>query len=86
MELSLGDMLMKVCVFILVQALVYLILSNSSNIFSSNVKRSNSFRPARSKSIRRILAVLADMPPEGDMPSPAAKSPRSPTLQSFKSA
>ncbi|KAK7334831.1 hypothetical protein VNO80_26597 [Phaseolus coccineus] len=80
MESSLGDMLMKVAVFVLVQALVYLILSNSSNIFSKNIKRSNSFRPARSVSIRRMLALISDFPSEGE-PSPSPKAPKSPSLQ-----
>ncbi|KAL2330911.1 hypothetical protein Fmac_018492 [Flemingia macrophylla] len=78
MESSLGDMLVKVGVFILVQALVYLILSNSSNIFSKNIKKSNSFRPARSVSIRRMLALISDFPPEGE-PSPSPKDPKSPS-------
>ncbi|WJX72139.1 hypothetical protein P8452_56047 [Trifolium repens] len=65
MDSSLGDMLVKVAMFFLVQALVYLILSNSSNIFSKDIKRSNSFKPARSVSIRRMLAYLSDFPPEG---------------------
>ncbi|KAI4333211.1 hypothetical protein L6164_018048 [Bauhinia variegata] len=86
MEISLGDMLLKVCLFFLVQALVYLILSNSSNVFSKNIKRSHSFKPARSVSIRRFLAVLSDMPQEGEMPSPAAKSPNSSTLENSKAA
>jgi len=81
MDSILGDMLMKVGVFILVQALVYLILSNSSNIFSKNIKRSHSFRPARSVSIRRMLALISDFPPEGE-PSPSPKAPQSPSLQS----
>ncbi|CAJ1958329.1 unnamed protein product [Sphenostylis stenocarpa] len=81
MEISLGDTLIKVAVFILVQALVYLILSNSSNIFSKNIKRANSFRPARSLSIRRMMALISDFPPEGE-PSPSPKGPKSPSLQS----
>ncbi|KAK7243461.1 hypothetical protein RIF29_38258 [Crotalaria pallida] len=81
MESSLGDMLIKVAMFILVQALVYLILSNSSNIFSKNVKRSNSFKPARSISIRRMLALISDLPPEGEA-TPSSKGPQSPHLQS----
>ncbi|XP_027341288.1 uncharacterized protein LOC113854480 [Abrus precatorius] len=80
MESSLGDMLLKVAVFLLVQALVYLILSNSSNIFSKTIKKSNSFKPARSVSIRRMLALISDFPPEGE-PSPSPKGPQSPTLQ-----
>lgn len=80
MSSSLGDMLVKVALFFLVQALVYLILSNSSNIFSKTVKRSHSFRPARSISIRRMLAVLSDMPPEGEPSPSSAKGPHSPVL------
>ncbi|WVY99492.1 hypothetical protein V8G54_025562 [Vigna mungo] len=79
MESSLADILIKVGVFILVQALVYLILSNSSNIFSKNIKRSHSFRPARSASIRRMLAFISDFPQEGE-PSPSPKAPQSPSL------
>lgn len=78
-SLALGDMLVKVVMFFLVQALVYLILSKSSNIFSKTVKRSNSFRPARSVSIRRILAFLSDLPPESE-PSPSSKGPLSPVV------
>ncbi|KAJ7949080.1 Transcription termination factor like [Quillaja saponaria] len=83
MEASLGDMLVKVAMFILVQALVYLILSNSSNLFSKTTKRSHSFKPARSVSIRRILAALADLPPEGETSpsSDSSKSPNSPILE-----
>ncbi|KAI9116474.1 hypothetical protein K1719_012641 [Acacia pycnantha] len=81
--MSLGDVLVKVGLFFLVQALVYLILSNSSNIFSKrSVSRSNTFRTARSVSIRRILAVLSDQPAEH---SPSPKSPPSPALQNYKS-
>ncbi|KAK7401557.1 hypothetical protein VNO78_13128 [Psophocarpus tetragonolobus] len=81
MESSLGDMLIKVAVFIVVQGLVYLILSNSSNIFSKNIKRSHSFKPARSLSIRRMLAFVSDFPPEGE-PSPSPKGPNSSSLLS----
>ncbi|XP_031274779.1 uncharacterized protein LOC116133225 [Pistacia vera] len=70
-----AEMLIKVLMFAIVQALVYLILSKSSNIFSkSNYKRSHSFKPARSVSIRRMLAALQDLPPGGE-PSPSSKSP-----------
>ncbi|KAL8262945.1 hypothetical protein R6Q59_024294 [Mikania micrantha] len=59
-------------VFVIVQALVYLILSNSSDLFSkSKMVRSFSFKPARSVSIRRIFASIADMPPGGEE-SPAS--------------
>lgn len=78
--MSLSDMLVKVGLFFLVQALVYLILSNSSNIFSKTAK-SNSFRTARSVSIRRIMAVLSDQPAE---PSPSSHGPPSPAVQNFK--
>ncbi|KAL3832890.1 hypothetical protein ACJIZ3_007626 [Penstemon smallii] len=59
--IDIGSTLMKVVLFILVQALVYLILSYSSNIFSKTQK-SHSFRTARTLSIRRWAAALADIP------------------------
>ncbi|KAG5375596.1 hypothetical protein IGI04_040192 [Brassica rapa subsp. trilocularis] len=76
---SLEGMLMKVSIFALVQALVYLILSTSSSVFSKSntMKRLHSFRSARSMSIRRILAVLQDMPAGGEI------SPSSMSLSSF---
>ncbi|KAH6793755.1 transmembrane protein [Perilla frutescens var. hirtella] len=72
MEMELGDMVVKVGLFILVQALVYLILSQSSNVFSKGpAARSHSFKPARSLSIRRWAAALADIPAGGEhSPSP----------------
>ncbi|KAM1251350.1 hypothetical protein ACFX13_040314 [Malus domestica] len=73
MESSFADVLLKVGVFFLVQALVYLILSNSSNIFSKTTKRSHSFKPARSVSIRRMLAALSDLPAGGEL-SPLTNS------------
>ncbi|XP_028799718.1 uncharacterized protein LOC114755015 [Neltuma alba] len=82
LAMSLGDVLLKVGLFFLVQALVYLILTSSSNIFSKSGGRSQSFRTARSLSIRRILAVLSDQPAE---PSPSAKGPPSPAAQNYKS-
>ncbi|OAY80656.1 hypothetical protein ACMD2_18772 [Ananas comosus] len=74
-----GDVLTKVGVFVLVQALVYLILTKSSNIFSScsssssssSVLRSLSFRPVRMSSVRRVLASLSDVPAGSDDPSSA---------------
>ncbi|XAR63385.1 hypothetical protein NMG60_11023298 [Bertholletia excelsa] len=75
-ESSVVDMLVKVGMFILVQALVYLILSKSSNIFSKT-RRSESFRTVRSVSIRRMMALLSDMP--AGEPSPTARDLRSPT-------
>ncbi|KAK3204992.1 hypothetical protein Dsin_019038 [Dipteronia sinensis] len=78
LELSLPeDILLKIDVFVLVQVLVYLILSNSSDIFSRNkMMRSLSFNPARSVSIRRILAAIFDIPPGGEA-SPLSRGSRS---------
>ena len=74
------DVLIKVGMFFLVQALVYLILSKSSTIFSNNdLKRSHSFRPARSLSIRRFRAALADLPAElspSESQGPSTLTPR----------
>lgn len=86
MEGGLGTMFMKVVLFALVQGLVYLILTKSSRVFSKSksFKRAYSFRPARSVSIRRILAALQDMPAGGEMsPSSngASSSVASPSLQ-----
>ena len=76
---SLADSLMKVFMFVIIQGLVYLILSNSSDIFSKNKNmRSLSFKPARSLSIRRILASISDLP-QGAEPSPSSASLRSPS-------
>ncbi|KAI5647689.1 hypothetical protein M9H77_33694 [Catharanthus roseus] len=71
---SLGDMLFKVGLFVLVQGLVYLILSQSSNVFSKTT-RSFSFKTARSVSIRRMAAMLADIPAGGEMSPSAASTP-----------
>ncbi|CAF2313410.1 hypothetical protein HID58_037533 [Brassica napus] len=81
MEGSLEGMLMKVSIFAMVQALVYLILSTSSSVFSKSntMKRLHSFRSAKSTSISRILAVLQDMPAGGEM------SPSSMRLSSLAS-
>uniref|UniRef100_A0A453PNR0 Uncharacterized protein n=1 Tax=Aegilops tauschii subsp. strangulata TaxID=200361 RepID=A0A453PNR0_AEGTS len=60
---ELRDVLAKVAVFLLVQGLVYLILTNSSDVFSKSKRlRSLSFRPMRSMSVRRVLAPLSDVP------------------------
>lgn len=60
---ELGDALAKVAVFAVVQALVYLILRKSSDVFSpGKMARSLSFRPMRSMSVRRVLAVFSDVP------------------------
>ncbi|MQL85483.1 hypothetical protein Taro_018018 [Colocasia esculenta] len=75
-----GGVLVKVGVFVLVQALVYLILSSSSTVFSEEkaMGRLRSFQRARSLSIRRAFAAFSDMPPEGE-PSPSAAT-RMPTI------
>uniref|UniRef100_A0ACD5Z5Q0 Uncharacterized protein n=1 Tax=Avena sativa TaxID=4498 RepID=A0ACD5Z5Q0_AVESA len=60
---ELRDVLAKVAVFLLVQGLVYLILRDSSDVFSKDkILRSLSFRPMRSMSVRRVLAPLSDVP------------------------
>ncbi|MQM00240.1 hypothetical protein Taro_032982, partial [Colocasia esculenta] len=71
---GLGDVLAKVGVFVLVQALVYFILSNSSNVFSATRQASFGLRTVRSLSIRRMLAALADMPAGGETSPPAGPS------------
>ncbi|KAL7238270.1 hypothetical protein ACSBR2_004385 [Camellia fascicularis] len=60
-ESSLGEILVKVGLFILVQAL-------------NKVRPSPSFKTARSVSIRRLLAFLGDMPAGGET-SPSSSSP-----------
>ncbi|GMN49556.1 hypothetical protein TIFTF001_018734 [Ficus carica] len=68
-ETDLIDVVLKGVVFVMVQALVYVILSSSSNLFSRNKNmRSFSFKPARSSSINRILASISDLPLGGDQP------------------
>ncbi|KAG5517664.1 hypothetical protein RHGRI_038153 [Rhododendron griersonianum] len=78
-------MLVKVGMFVLVQALVYLILSNSSDIFSSDSKlRSLSFKPASSVSIRRMLAAISDVPQGGESsPVAAARCSQSSTQSDY---
>lgn len=79
MDGGLGTMLIKVALFALVQALVYLILSKSSRVFSksNSLTRAYSFRPMRSVSFRRILAALQDIPAGDEMslPSNGSSSP-----------
>ena len=68
---ELGDALAKVAVFTLVQALVYLILRKSSDVFApGRTARSLSFRPMRSMSVRRVLAAFSDA--EAGAPAPSA--------------
>jgi hypothetical protein len=73
---ELRDVLAKVAVFLLVQGLVYLILSKSSDVFSKDkILRSLSFRTMRSMSVRRVLAPLSDVPVGTDEPGSAPPSP-----------
>ncbi|KAL8542433.1 hypothetical protein ACS0TY_003337 [Phlomoides rotata] len=73
MDSSVGGMVLKVGLFILVQGLVYVILTQSSNVFS-NVQRSNSFKTVRSLSIRRWAAALSDIPAGSDDSPTAARA------------
>ncbi|RLM87723.1 hypothetical protein C2845_PM04G17500 [Panicum miliaceum] len=70
MEPELQAALVKVGAFVLVQALVYLILSQSSSVFSRT--KSLGLRPAR-----RMLALLAGEP---SPVAPARSSSLSPAL------
>ncbi|XP_074321379.1 uncharacterized protein LOC141657885 [Silene latifolia] len=88
--ISLANVLVHLGMFLLVQALVYIILSKSSNVFSKDKNlKSFSFRRARSTSVRRILALLSDQPSE---PSPKGLSselspkglPSSPVAATFQ--
>ena len=54
--------LVKACLFIVVQGLVYLIVRSSSDIFSTVKTRSFSFRSVKSTSFSRILALFTDLP------------------------
>ncbi|KNA04789.1 hypothetical protein SOVF_196440 [Spinacia oleracea] len=57
------DILINLGLFLAVQGLVYLILTNSSNIFSKNKSlRSFSFKRARSSSVRHLLSLISDVP------------------------
>ncbi|GJT21271.1 reverse transcriptase domain-containing protein [Tanacetum coccineum] len=73
------EALMPLLKDIKVQGLVYLILSNSSNVFSkSKMTKSFSFKPARSVSIRRMFAAIAEMPSGGEeSPSSSSRGMRS---------
>ncbi|KAL5563990.1 hypothetical protein UlMin_033737 [Ulmus minor] len=75
MESSFGDVIMKVALFVIVQALVYFILTSSSDVFSKKT-RSFSFKQARSSSINRILNTVSDLPLGGDPTSPSPRSRR----------
>ncbi|KAF8039998.1 hypothetical protein BT93_B2271 [Corymbia citriodora subsp. variegata] len=80
------DMVVKVVAFLVVQALVYLILSNSSEVFSKDKKlRSLSFKLARSASIRRILATFSDVPQAAaGEPSPRSSSSYAQSMPMFE--
>ncbi|KAE8669889.1 putative Peroxidase superfamily protein [Hibiscus syriacus] len=68
MELEMS--LVRIFMFVIVQALVYLIVSNSSHLFSHDKMTSSfSFKPPCSLSIRRVLASISDFP-QGVEPSP----------------
>ncbi|KAG6581607.1 hypothetical protein SDJN03_21609, partial [Cucurbita argyrosperma subsp. sororia] len=79
LEYDVAGIFLKIAMFVFVQVLVYLILSKSSNLFSNDKKlRSLSFKPARSVSIRRLLAALSDLPPGGELsPSSSVLTPSS---------
>ncbi|XP_038898457.1 uncharacterized protein LOC120086089 [Benincasa hispida] len=65
MEIShFQGMVATAAVFILVQILVYLILSKSSQVFSKKMNRSLSFRQVQSLS--RIIKPLSDFPSSSD--------------------
>ncbi|XP_048575282.1 uncharacterized protein LOC125556638 [Triticum urartu] len=71
---SCSEALFKFAVFVLVQALVYLILSQSSDVFSGARSLSSFRRPARSVSLRRMVTqLLTEMPAGGELSSPAAR-------------
>ncbi|KAK9692411.1 hypothetical protein RND81_09G262200 [Saponaria officinalis] len=69
-EMSMLQIITHLGVFLIIQALVYIILTNSSNVFSKDKQlKSLTFKRARSLSIRRILSLVSDQPSE---PSPTA--------------
>jgi hypothetical protein len=76
-EAELPAALMKVGVFVLVQALVYIILVQSSTVFS-RTKSLSRLRPAPSLNARRMVALLTDLPPGGE-PSPIAVAAGTPS-------
>ncbi|XP_066373043.1 uncharacterized protein [Miscanthus floridulus] len=79
---ELGHALVKVAVFAVVQALVYLILRKSSDVFApgKTTARSFSFRPMRSMSVRRVLAAFSDVPVGVPEPEDGAGAEPSPSL------
>lgn len=65
--MEIDTFVIKVVMFLVVQALVYFILSNSSNVFSDNkLMKSLSFKQTRSLSISRMIAAISDIPQGGE--------------------
>ncbi|XP_047335153.1 uncharacterized protein LOC124938702 [Impatiens glandulifera] len=83
-----GGVLLKVGLFIIVQALVYMILSKSSFIFNSGnqLAKSFSFSRVRSINVRQMMAVLADMPAGGEYSSSASSSAGTSSKNLFRSS
>ncbi|XP_047046465.1 uncharacterized protein LOC124651409 [Lolium rigidum] len=77
MEFEMGQLasqhgaLLKVGLFVLVQALVYLILAQSSSVFSTT--KTLGLRPSTSLCAHRMVALLSDLPLGGE-PSPRVLS------------
>ncbi|XP_031492545.1 uncharacterized protein LOC116259071 [Nymphaea colorata] len=80
---STGDVLLRAGLFLVVQALVYLILKKSSSFFERTVSRSSSFRTVRSVSIRRMVALLSDLPAGEPSPTRSSSSSRLATQASM---
>ncbi|KAF0901789.1 hypothetical protein E2562_006250 [Oryza meyeriana var. granulata] len=66
------ETLAKYAAFVVVQALVYLILSKSSGVFSGAARSASFRRPERSESARHMAALLAEMMRPGGAPSTPA--------------
>ncbi|KAK1387522.1 hypothetical protein POM88_015700 [Heracleum sosnowskyi] len=61
------DTLVKMTLFVIVQALIYVILTHSSDVFSTKkMIRSLSFKPPRNISIRRMLSTISEVPESGE--------------------
>lgn len=57
------DTLVKMTLFVVVQALVYFILTNSSDVFSTKkMIRSLSFKQPGRISLRRMLSTISEVP------------------------
>ncbi|KAG0458299.1 hypothetical protein HPP92_023456 [Vanilla planifolia] len=70
-SLSPSELLLKVVVFAAVQLLIYLILSKSSDVFSTGeiTGSSHGFHPSSSNSIHRMLAAVSDLSATGEISS-----------------